>query len=83
MIEKLQAFTRKILATTGNPIPPNHPIWTAGGWKRFLGSPDAVRGAIRYIEANPTKIGLPRQSWPFVKNYDGWPFHRLASNRKS
>jgi len=34
-----------------------------------------VYRTIRYIEANPPKLGLSRQQWDFVKEYDGWPLH--------
>jgi hypothetical protein len=36
---------------------------------------DIIRRTIRYIENNPVKWKLPRQEWPFVKPYDGWPLH--------
>ena len=51
-----------------------HLVWTRGGWKRFLDSPDAVRTVIRYVEKNPPTAGLPRQSWGFVTRYDGRTF---------
>jgi REP element-mobilizing transposase RayT len=54
---------------------PDHPLWTTGGWKRFLFTPNEVRQVIGYIERNPDERGLPRQRWPFVKEYDGWPLH--------
>ncbi len=53
-----------------------HPVWTAGGgWKVFLDHPDEIRRTVVYIEKNPRPIGLPRQHWPFVTAYDGWPLH--------
>lgn len=53
-----------------------HPTWLAGpGWNVFLDHPDEVRRTIGYVERNPIKIGLPAQSLPFVKPYDGWPLH--------
>ncbi|MGH7127287.1 MAG: hypothetical protein ACREIV_01870 [Planctomycetaceae bacterium] len=52
-----------------------HPIWTFGGWFDFLDHPREMRSLIRYIERNPSERGLPPQSWPFVKKYDGWPLH--------
>ena len=55
-------------------MPPNHPVWTGGGWKSFLGSPAAVSAAVRYVEKNPVKSGLVAQQWPFVQPYDGWNF---------
>jgi hypothetical protein len=35
-----------------------------------------VRGRIHYIDENSAKEGLSPQHWPFVKVYDGWPFHK-------
>lgn len=44
--------------------------WTRGCWKVFIDDPDALKSAIDYINANPTKSGLPTQSWDFVKPLD-------------
>ena len=35
-----------------------------------------VRTAIRHVENNSIKLGLPRQRWPFVIPYDNWPLHK-------
>ena len=44
--------------------------WGVREWKVFLRTPtDAVR-AIRYVEDNPLKEGLPRQRWSFVMPFD-------------
>lgn len=51
---------------------PDHPVWTEGGWKRLLETPEDFRRTIRYIELNPVKIGHPPQIWDFVTPYDGW-----------
>jgi hypothetical protein len=40
--------------------------WVEGGWKRFLNTPPDVVGAVDYVEGNPEKIGLSRQSHAFV-----------------
>ena len=72
MIEILQESTRLRLSTSGV-VPTGHPVWTQGGWKRFLDAPEAVRSVARYVENNPVKSGLPPQHWPFVLPYDGWP----------
>jgi REP element-mobilizing transposase RayT len=40
--------------------------WARGLWKVFLGTPADVRRAVRYVEDNPAKEGLPRQRWSFV-----------------
>jgi REP element-mobilizing transposase RayT len=74
MIEKLQAISRQRFLVKGF-ARADHPVWTKGGWKDFLHTPDDIRRAIRYVENNPIKIGLPEQRWPFVKVYDGWPLH--------
>ncbi len=74
MIENLQHASRLRLSTSGA-RQADHPVWTQGGCKVFLDHPDVVRRTIRYIEDNPIKWRLPRQHWPFVKRYDGWPLH--------
>jgi REP element-mobilizing transposase RayT len=73
MIENTQSATRLRLSPSPT-IPANHPIWTDGGWKVFLDSPDRIRAVIRYIEQNPVKAKSPPQTWPFVMSYNGWPF---------
>ena len=75
MTESLQHDSRLRLSDSGA-IPTNHPVWTRGGWKRFIDSPDAVRTVIRYVENNPPKAGVPRRSWDFVTPYDGWTFDK-------
>lgn len=54
----------------------DHPAWSARPYAVFLYTPEEVRGRVAYIEQNPVKEGLGAQAWPFVKPYDGWPFHR-------
>jgi REP element-mobilizing transposase RayT len=75
MILHLMRKSRLRLSETGQ-IPPEHPVWTSGGYRGFLSDPNAVRAAIRYVERNPGKAGLPAQKWDFVAPYDGWPFHK-------
>jgi len=41
-----------------------------GEWKVFLDAGD-VAPAVRYVEDNPLKEGLPRQTWPFVASSRG------------
>lgn len=72
MIENLQSLSRKRLKHLR---PPSHPLWTRGGWRVFLDHPDAMRRTIHYIEQNPIKQHLPKQSWLFVTDYDDWPLH--------
>jgi hypothetical protein len=78
MIDAFQTFSRRRLIARGA-APEDHPVWTQGGCKRFLGAPQHVRTAIRYVENNPIKIGAPAQHWPFVTVYDNWPFHKRRS----
>ena len=74
MIENLQEASRLRLRMSGDRIP-DHPIWGGPGWKVFLDYPNDVRRTIAYIKANPGKMGLAVQDWPFVQPYDGWPLH--------
>jgi REP element-mobilizing transposase RayT len=74
MIENLKEGARLRLCTA-NLRSADHPCWCGGGWKVFLDHPDEIRRTIAYIERNPLPLGLPKQSWAFVKPYDGWPLH--------
>lgn len=75
MIGNLQGASRTRLRNHAL-VHDEHPTWTKGGWKVFLNSPAEVWSRIRYVETNPTKEGLPLQQWPFVREYDNWPFHK-------
>ncbi len=74
MLENLQAASRLRLRNEGLRTD-DHPVWGGPGWKVFLDTPPDIRRTIRYIDDNPEKWRLPRQRWPFVKKYDGWPLH--------
>ena len=74
MIDRFQRASRDRLAETGHRTT-GHPTWGGPGWKVFLDHPDEVRRTIAYIEKNPLPLRLPKQLWPFVKEYDGWPLH--------
>jgi REP element-mobilizing transposase RayT len=75
MTEHLMEASRAHLIKAGRRAV-THPTWIAGnGWRVFLDHPVEIRRTIRYVEQNPIKIGLPAQTWPFVKVYDGWPLH--------
>jgi REP element-mobilizing transposase RayT len=43
--------------------------WAEGLWKVFLFTPQDVERAIRYVENNPPREGLPHQNWEFVLPY--------------
>ncbi len=45
--------------------------WCTKCWKVFLNDDAHIRHAIRYVDDNPSKEGLPRQSWSFVMSYTG------------
>src|SRR5262249_23029489 len=73
MIDTIKEGSRaRLIERSFRPV--EHPTWSeGGGWKVFLEHPDEVRRTIRYIEKNPLPLGEGPQSWPFVKEYDGWP----------
>jgi REP-associated tyrosine transposase len=81
--EMIECFQResRVAASLVDGYSTGHPIWTKGGWDRFLDSTSAIRGRIRYVDGNPEKEGLARQVWPFVVAYDGWPFHKKRTAR--
>lgn len=74
MLDHFQASTR-LQFRTRKQRREDHPVWGGPGWKVFLDTPDSIRRTIGYIEGNPPQWRLPRQNWPFVKEYDGWPLH--------
>jgi REP element-mobilizing transposase RayT len=43
--------------------------WCRGEWSAFLSDPADIARCIRYVENNPVKDGLPRQTWSFVTPY--------------
>ena len=45
--------------------------WADGEWIVFLDSTADIERAIRCVEGNPIKEGLPAQRWNFVQRYDG------------
>ncbi len=80
MIEGVQALSRERLGEVGV-REVGHPTWTRGGWKVFLDHPDEVWRTVRYVEANPVKMGLAGQAWDWVTAYDNWPLHEGHSER--
>ncbi len=51
------------------PRPPK--CFARGAWTVFLDMEEDVLRAIRYVEENPAKEGLPRQRWSFVTAWEG------------
>ena len=45
--------------------------WARKCWKVFLNDAVAIRRAVRYVEANPTREGKRPQRWPFVTPVEG------------
>jgi hypothetical protein len=74
MIDRLKEESATCLRRL-EPWAREHPVWGRGGWKVFLDHPDDVRRTVPYIERNPDPYQLPRQTYPFVQTYDGWPLH--------
>lgn len=68
------AASRELTAAHLHPFPANGDkrpkCFARGEWKVFLDTPADVRRAIRYVELNPEKEGLPRQHWPFITPYE-------------
>jgi len=62
--EQLHPFAH--LVPTGE-IPPK--CWARGEWKVFIFDDEHIASAIRYVENNPVKDGLPPQRWSFVTPY--------------
>jgi REP element-mobilizing transposase RayT len=48
-----------------NGAPPK--CFARGEWKVLLNDEEAISRAIRYVNANPEKEGLPAQRWSFVR----------------
>jgi REP element-mobilizing transposase RayT len=71
MIERFQERSREALVAGGR-RPVEHPVWGGPGWKVFLNSRPDVERVVKYIRANPVKIGRPVQEWSFVTPYGGW-----------
>lgn len=71
MIETFQEATRQSLIEFGKRSL-THPVWGGPGWRVFLNTQEDFRRIIKYIEDNPLKIGRPKQTWEFVRLYDGW-----------
>ena len=75
MWEHLAFAARDALRRDGL-IPHDHPAWSNRPYVVFKRSVIEVRSAIKYVNDNPEKHGLPRQSYPWVVEYDGFPFHK-------
>ena len=75
MIKKLQWASAERVRRPGL-RQDDHPVWGGPGWKVFVDSTQDIWRTIPYVENNPIKRRLPRQTFPFVVPYDNWSFHR-------
>ena len=69
-----QRATERLLASRLHPM--QHQIqtsdqriscWTSRGWKVFLYDRESIEHAIQYVNMNPVRCGLKRQTWSFVQ----------------
>jgi REP element-mobilizing transposase RayT len=75
----LKAFaTRQLRADNVHPFEPHAredgsvtSVWAEGLWKVFLFTEAEMRRAIKYVQDNPPKEGMPEQEWGFVTRYEG------------
>jgi len=68
--DALAHATREAARSIGG-IAPAHPVWSHRPYKVYLYTPEQVVDRIDYVLKNPEKEGLARQSWWFVKPYQG------------
>ncbi len=48
-------------------------MWAEHEWTVYLDSEEAIENAVRYVEDNPIKERLPKQTWAFVTPFAGIP----------
>jgi REP element-mobilizing transposase RayT len=54
-------------------VAPEHPVWAERPYSVYLHSAEDIRRTIAYVEGNPSKEGLARQAWAFVRSYEAKP----------
>lgn len=57
----LHPFQDELYADGTRPSP-----WARGRWAPFLWDNDEIERAVRYVNNNPTRDGMKKQSWTFV-----------------
>jgi hypothetical protein len=72
MWERMALASRDALRAEGL-VPADHPAWSNRPYVVYKTTVPLVRKTIGYVEDNPEKHGLPRQVYPWVTLYDGWP----------
>jgi REP element-mobilizing transposase RayT len=72
------AATRRVVAESCHPLAQHADqngriprMWSAGEWKIYLDSEEAIENAIRYVEENPLREHMPSQKWPFITHFAG------------
>jgi len=75
MWEQFAEASRLRLRTLAD-VGPEHPVWADRPYKVFLYTPEDVRTRVNYVQDNPLKEGLARQTWDFVTAYNNWPLHK-------
>ncbi|MDZ4656750.1 MAG: hypothetical protein SH868_04130 [Bythopirellula sp.] len=69
VIQLKGAATKELCEREIHPFEGHAKAFARGEWVVFLDTPTDVNRAIRYVEQNPEKEGLPRQHWPFITPY--------------
>jgi REP element-mobilizing transposase RayT len=70
VIQLKGAATEELCSRRIHPFDGEEKAFARGEWVVYLDTPDDMHRAIRYVEQNPEKEGLPRQIWPFVTPFD-------------
>jgi REP element-mobilizing transposase RayT len=70
VIQLKSAATSKLCERMIHPFDGKAKAFARGEWVVYLDTPEEVCRAIRYVEQNPEKEGLPRQHWPFVTPFN-------------
>src|SRR6266404_870865 len=69
--------TEQLVGENRHPFPsqlgigPPPKCFARSEWKVYLESDADIQRGIRYVEENPEKEGMPRQTWPFVTPFKG------------
>jgi len=83
MIDTLKGESSRTLRERCD-VPQAHPVWSSDDFKKFLYTPEDIVRTVRYVEDNPPKENLPRQSFPFVTGYTGeWSGRRTLREGSS
>lgn len=72
--DRMARGAAKVLKERCPEIARDHEIWSHRPYVVYLYDPPGIRTRVKYVEDNPPKEGLPRQTHPFVLPYDGWPY---------